>query len=283
MICNNFNMKHLIIFSCALLSLLAACKQDSSSKSGNLPDAQKDKIVELAGNWISIDFCSRASQYGSVLGAMNYGHKPYAYSVTFSPVFPDSVECSNGVKTWKLPITIKADTVEVKGARPENKSVFLIVDLQGREKQLTMFDPAPSGMEMDKFIKSKAGSKNGYTDFLAALNHNMFNGVYTEVGKPKPADDKRIQFTPGGYIMEFKDYDRYELCTAGDCFFLGPDQDVMTLRQSKKEDSAKSFMYKFSNHNDTLRLYDLIHVNPDDKYSYKLGKQAYAFARKPAE
>jgi len=38
-------------------------------------------------------------------------------------------------------MTIKADTVELKGARPENKSVYLIVDLQGREKQLTMFDP----------------------------------------------------------------------------------------------------------------------------------------------
>jgi len=136
---------------------------------------------------------------------------------------------------------------------------------------------------MDKFIKSKAGSKNGYGDFLAALNHNMFSGTYTEVGKPKSTDDKKIQFTPGGYIMEFKDYDRYELCTGGDCFFLGPDQDIMTLRQSKKDDSAKSFMYKFSNKNDTLRLFELIHVNPDDKYSYKLGKQAYAFARKTAE
>ena len=130
---------------------------------------------------------------------------------------------------------------------------------------------------MDRFVKSRANARDGYMAFLVALNHNVFGGTLTPLGKGASA---QVMFTPGGFIQGMSDYDRYELCTAGDCFVAGDRVDVVTFSKSKKEGSAKMFGFKYSAQNDTLTIYNLLNKNPKEKGAYAVGGVAYRFLRK---
>ncbi|MBU6341451.1 MAG: hypothetical protein KGS48_08170 [Bacteroidetes bacterium] len=265
-----------------LLAILwTGCASDAGQTKGSKgPNSPEEVLNALAGHWVNIDFCGRANQYGSVLQAMNETHLPYAYAFSFSPVFKDSVECFNGFENFKLPFKMRADTLEIVGARGEKTSIFMVLGNKEKEMDITVFDAAPSGTYIDRYIKSKAGAADGYRSFLTALNHNLFSGAFTRVGKPS---ENNILFTPGGFIQKFKDYDRYEICTGGDCFVAGPYLDVITLRNSKKEGSEKICSFKYSAKHDTLTIYNLVEQNPEEKGTFVLGKPLYAFTRKPAE
>ncbi len=79
--------KYLLFVALIISISFAACKQDKTGgaqQSSALPTAD---ITHLTGHWIAMDFVSRANQYGSVLGAMNNAHAPYAFTVTFDPAF----------------------------------------------------------------------------------------------------------------------------------------------------------------------------------------------------
>ncbi len=92
-----------------------------------------------------------------------------------------------------------------------------------------------------------------------------------------------IQFTPGGFIMNWEPFDRYEVCTNGDCFMAGNEIDVMTVSKSTVENSEKYYGFRYSALNDTLTLYNLATTNPDEKGTYQPKGIAYQFFRKPAE
>lgn len=260
-----------------LLATLAftACKQDGGDKAAT--STEQANTTNLAGHWIAMDFCSRADQYGSVLGAMNNAHKPYSYSLTFNPDKPDSVFCYNGFETWALPVVIDADTIEMKNAGQNNKSVFLIYNSTD-DKSLTMFDGTSGSTHMDKFIKSKAGAQTGPLSFNVALNHNLFNGTFTRVGGKS---DEKIQLTPGGVVMNLEPYKRYEICTGGDCFMTLEPIDVITLASAVNGEVKKTYMgFKYNAQNDTLRIYNLVNTNPEEKGAYAIGKPAYTLIRK---
>lgn len=265
-----------------LLTLaLFACKNDpKSAEQGQNTQAsaatEHANATVLAGQWIALDFCAYANQYGSVIAAMNNAHLPYAYALTFNPAKPDSVECFNAAESWMLPLRYKVDTVEIVGARP-GKSIFLVYHSNG-EKDITMIDPTGQRVQMDHFIKSKAGASDGFKAFVTALNHHLFDGVFTPIGKN--SSDK-IMFTPGGFLQGLKAYDRYDVCTGGDCLVTGQDIDVMTLFDSKNEEkTSKMFGFRYNGHNDTLTIYNLINTNPAEKGVYKVGTPAYKFSRK---
>ena len=179
-----------------------------------------------------MDFCSRANQYGSVLGAMHYAHVPYCYAFEVNPERPDSVVCYNGFETFSLAAKYSGDTLLLLNARP-GKNIYLIYNSQD-DKSITMFDATTDQAQMDQFVKSKAHARDGYTAFLVALNHNVFGGTLTPLGKGASG---QVMFTPGGIIQGISDYDRYELCTAGDCFVTGSKMDVVTLIKRRKEGS----------------------------------------------
>ncbi|MBV6442080.1 MAG: hypothetical protein DYG98_01990 [Haliscomenobacteraceae bacterium CHB4] len=265
-----------LLFSILLIALICtACKRDSKT-AGSTAATLTASPELLGGHWIAMDFCSRANQYGSVLQAMNNAHLPYAYAMTFNPGQPDSVTCYNGFETWNLPVKYNADTLELVGAR-QGKSVYLVYDSQ-QEKDLTMFDATTGRVQMDKFIKSRSEeAKDGYSAFLTALNHNVLGGLFTPVGKGASGD---VQFSPGGFIQGLKDYNRYELCTAGDCFVAGQDVDVVTFYNSKVENSNRFMGYRFSAQNDTLSIFNLASTNPDEKGAYKINGVAYKLVRK---
>ena len=270
-------MKNTIFVLGILALFLAACKPDSKS-TAETAGTSIDTRTLLAGHWVALDFCSRANQYGSVLAAMNNAHLPYAFAVSFDPNKPDSAICYNGIEKWALPVKITADTIEMLNARP-GKSVFLIYHSQGN-KEMSMFDGTTGTMQLDKFIKSKANARDGYLAFTVALNHNLFNGVFTQLGK---GGKNNIQFTPGGFIMNWGPFDRYEVCTNGDCFMAGNEIDVMTVSKSTVENSEKYYGFRYSAQNDTLTLYNLATTNPDEKGTYQPKGIAYQFFRKPAE
>jgi hypothetical protein len=257
----------------SLVFLFISCKNDPAANNGAVVPLEHANPVNLAGHWIPIDFCARANQYQSVLKAMNNAHLPYTYAITFSVDQPDSVTCYNGFETWKLAAKINVDTIELLEARP-GKSVYLVYD--PASKDITMFDGTTNaGTQMDRMIKSKANSPTGYLAFTTALNHNLFEGNFFPIGQKT---DKPVTFTPGGYIMNFEDYNRYAPCTGGDCFMMGDVMDVVTFATTKVKDSQKLFGFKFSNNGDTLSFYNL--KISDTEKAAQLGGVAYRFLRK---
>lgn len=210
---------------------------------------------------------------------MTNAHLPYAYAFSFDPNKPDSVTCFNGMEEWALPVKFKDDTLELVGATA-NKSVFLVYH-SGSTKEISMYDGTKGPVRLDRFIKSNANARDGYTAFAAALNHNLFSGSFSRASKGLGKEN--IVFSPGGFILNWDQYNRYQVCTNGDCFVMGNDMDVITLSNSKKENSTMMYGFKYSAANDTLTLYNLINTNPDEKGAYKLGKPAFTLLRKPAE
>ncbi len=268
------------LFALFILTLFA-CKNETSTNTdpNRPPNFQAGDVASpttLAGFWINLDFCARASQYGSVLQTMNNFHLPYAYAFAFNPGNPDSVTCYNAYESWNLPVKFKQDTLELMGA-VQGKSIFLNYHSQG-EKDMTMFDNSAGVTKMDRFIKSRAGTKDGYSAFTTALNHHLFSGVFTPIGK---GSGQKVSFTPGGFLQGVKEFDRFEVCTGGDCFVAGQDIDVVTFYDAKKgkEASQKFFGYRYNGQNDTLSIYNMVNTNPEEKGGYKVGPLAYKFAR----
>ncbi|MBN8684677.1 MAG: hypothetical protein J0L99_18645 [Chitinophagales bacterium] len=260
----------------ALLLAFAACKSDTKTGADAPPNpsAQEDPTA-LAGHWFPMDFCARANQYGSVLAAMNNGHLPYAYAITFGATKTDSVTCYDGIKSWKLAAKFNVDTVELQNAF-QGKSVFLVYDSKGN-KEMTMFNTTKGRTEMDRFIKSRATTDDGYKAFLIALNHNVLQGNFKPVGKG--ASTEAVQFSSGGTINNLKEYNRYRLCTGGDCFVAGDQYDVITLMRSDDANSPKDFAFKYNGQNDTLSIYQLSKNPADEKAAATVGALVYRFAR----
>lgn len=269
-------------FTLILLLCVAfgACKQESkqtaSAASEQTPEAPPASPLQLGGQWIAMDFCSRANQYGSVLAAMDNAHLPYCFAFDVNPDRPDSVTCYNGFEEFNLAAKYLHDTLILLNARP-GKHLFLVFDSKG-DRSLTMFDATTDQAQTDRFVKSQANARDAYAAFMVALNHNLFGGTLTQMGKGASA---QVMFTPGGLIKGMSEYDRYEVCTAGDCFVAGSRVDVMTLKKQKGESSVeKMFGFRYSAQNDTLTLYNLLNKNPKEKGAYILGGVAYRFLRK---
>ncbi|HNE30552.1 MAG TPA: hypothetical protein PLW66_15365 [Saprospiraceae bacterium] len=268
-----------LLFAALIASItFAACKQDKTGGAQQSSAQPTADITHLTGHWIAMDFISRANQYGSVLAAMNNAHAPYAFTVTFDSAFGDSVMCYNGMESYKLPYTIRVDTIELKGAR-QGKSIFMIYDSQAQgQKDMTMFDGTMAKTQIDRFIRSNSTVRDGYLAFLLALNHNLFSGQFTSLRKSNIKGP--VVFAPTGALQNLPEYDRYELCTAGDCFVTGDEIDVIELYNSKQPDNRNFFGYRYGIDNDTLTIYNLINEKPDEKGAYKVGGVAYQFLRK---
>ncbi len=272
-------MKKTILLFGILAVVIAACQQDSANSGAQQSGDIVASPTILAGQWIAMDFCARANQYGSVLGAMNNAHRPYAYAFEFTPNNPDSVICYNGFETWTLPVKYNKDTLEVMGAS-QGKSVFLLYQSQGN-KEMTLFDGTQGSMIMERFVKSKAGTKDGYVAFAAALNHNLFNGAIIPLGKDAGRDT--LLFTPGGFIMNWKAYDQYSFCTGGDCFVTEEPMDVITLSRSDTPGSEKMYGFRYNGTNDTLTFYNIVNTRPEEKFAYEIKAPAYKFYRIPQQ
>jgi hypothetical protein len=270
-----------LIFLNACILLAVSCQNDApSSGSPNAKTIETSPVAspkQLGGQWFCMDFCSRAGQYGSVLGAINNAHVPYAFAFEVNPERPDSIVMHNGFERWALKARYNVDTVELKDARP-GKSIFLVFDSKG-DRSITMFDGTTGSTQLDKFQKSKASTPDAYGAFITALNHQLFGGTMAPVGKnAKVAND--VQFKSGGFLEGLKEFDRYEVCTAGDCFVTGSTLDVISLSNSKNKDEFKLFGFKYSKQNDTLTLFNLINNKPDEKGAFTVGTPAYKFSRK---
>ncbi|MBL7795618.1 MAG: hypothetical protein JNJ90_03865 [Saprospiraceae bacterium] len=268
-------MKYTILLLSMLL-LAASCKQDKPGAADQTTDDAQTTRTALAGYWIAMDFCSRANQYGSVLGAMNNAHIPYAYAYEFDPNKPDSVICYNGFETWLLPVAIDKDTIEVKGAG-QGKSIYLMYQSKGN-KEITSFDGTQGSVKMDRYVKSKAEVTNGYAAFTAALNHNLFGGILLPIGSRDT-----VIFAPDGFILKWKTYNKYNVCTGGDCFVAEEAMDVITLSDNNKPGSEKMYGFKYNGTNDTLTFYNLVNTKPDEKFAYEIKGPAFKFRRVPPQ
>lgn len=270
---NNMNKYIFIALSSAALAYVA-CQNDTKAgdKQAGTP-ASGAALNAIAGNWIAIDFCSFAGKHGSVLKAMNSTHKPYAYAVTLSSHKPDSALCFNGMESYYLPIKIKGDTlVELIGARP-GKSIFLEYHPSGN-KDMTMYDGTLGPAVTNQMIKARNNDKSGYESFLTALNHHLFPGNFHTKG-----NRTAVQFTSEGEISGLPEYDRFEVCTAGDCFMAAQEIDVISFKNSKTPETVDYYGYRFSEDLKDLTIFELINAKPDEKGTYQVGKAKYTLTR----
>ena len=263
-------MRTILAFGVLLLLTLAACKNDSKSNNSN---AEQTSATTLAGFWVPIDFCARAGKEGSVLKAMNNYNKPYSYALGFDSANPDSVSCFNGFEKWKMPVIYRKDTLEIPNVNG-NLSIYLIYDPE-TNKDLTMFNGVHGRTEINRYTLSRTQSMNGYEAFLTALNNSMMGGNFQSAGK----GGEQVRFTPDGTVKGLKDYDKYELCTGGDCVVM-QDLDVITMKDSKKPGSDQMFGYRFSAKKDSLLIYNLINQNPQEKGNYAVGTVAHTLVKK---
>lgn len=257
------------------LSLLA-CKQDPSRPeavpgTSGTATAQKNPD-QLIGQWIDLDFCARANQYGSVLETQKFSHKPYAYAYEFKADVRDSVYCGDSERIWALPIAIKDDTIEIKDAR-DGKSIFMVFN-SGGERDISTFDATSGSVKMDRYIRSNAGARDANVAFSAALNHHIFNGILL----PDNSRDT-VLFTPGGYIQRWAPYDRYVVCAGGPCFVASNNADIITMYNTKKPGSEQKFAFRFNQQRDSLYLHNL---NIPAQGEATVGGVAYRFRRKPS-
>ena len=149
------NKVNFLLFNLLIVSLFA-CKNETQNVDPNRPaNFQAGEMASpkvMAGFWIDLDFCARASQYGSVLQTMNNSNLPYAYAFTINPGNPDSITCFNAFESWNLPLKYNKDTLEIVGAI-KGKSIFLVYHSQG-DRDMTMFDNSSGSTHMDNFVKS---------------------------------------------------------------------------------------------------------------------------------
>ena len=108
-----------------------------------------------------------------------------------------------------------------------------------------------------------SGSKSNTKVFLAGQSHlwqlGTINGACSTVN--------------------LKDYNRYMLCTGGDCFVTGDQYDIITLMRSDDANSPKDFAFKYNGQNDTLSIYQLLKNPADEKAAASVGPLVYRFAR----
>ena len=249
-----------------LLLIASACKNDKSDNKTDAAAGQTASPEQLTGHWISRDFISRVSQYGSVIQTINNSHRPYAYGMTFNPSIPDSIMCFDGQKSWNLPVVYDHDTLEMKGAN-SGKSIFMMFDGKQRERTLTMINSTNGRAEMDVFIKAKGDIQNAEQAFRVAVNHNSLGGRFTPLSKGA----QTLTFIPEGKVSGMPGLDRYEICLVGDCFVGGNNFDVVTFSNSREENSNKLMGFTLGNTNDTLTLYNLINPKPGEKVAQTLG------------
>lgn len=233
------------------------------------------RLAPLYGNWIAIDFCAYCSQYGSVLTAMNNTHLPYAFALTFKESDRDSVLCYNATESWKRPIRFTADTlIEILDARRTGKSVFVAYSPSGN-KDLTMYDATQAKTSLDRFTKTNVPEKTGAEAFKTALNHQLMGGEFASTGKSRGT----VRFLPTGEITGLEGYDRYEICTGGNCFIAGQDSDVLILSDSKGQKPPLYAGFKFDPNRTALTLYELKNEKSDQKGSARPGATLYKFTR----
>ena len=257
-------MRKFFAFGILALLVFAACKND---KKGGY-SAEITNATTLAGFWVPADFCARAAKEGSVLKVMNNYTRPYAYALGFDSAIPDSVTCFNGVEKWRMPVIFRKDTIEIPKADGK-LSIFLVYDPE-TNKDLTMFDGTSGKTAINRFTLSKSQAMDGYTAFLLELNNLMMRGNFKSTSKGA----NEVRFEPGGRLRGIDGYDKYELCTGGDCVVM-KDMDVITFSNSQKPDSETMFGFKFLGKRDTLQIYNLINQNPAEKGNYALGTIAH--------
>lgn len=257
-------MRNFFAFGILVLLALAACKNE---KTGGF-SSEKTNATSLSGFWVSADFCARAGKEGSVLKAMNNYNKPYAYAFGFDSSNPDSVSCFNGIEKWKMPVIYRKDTLEIPKA-DGRLSVYLVYDPE-TNKDLTLFDGTSGKTNINRYTLSKSQVVDGYTAFEMELNTMVMRGNFKSTSK----NPYEVRFEPGGRLRGIDGYDKYKLCTGGDCVVM-QDMDVVTFSSTEKPNSEKMFGYKFLGKRDTLQIFNLINQNPAEKANYVAGTVAH--------
>jgi hypothetical protein len=243
-------MKYFLFLTFAFLF---SCKNEPKTTKTSSINASN---VMLAGNWLAIDFIARASDAQSTVKAKENNMEPYAYAFSFTNALKDSVNCFNESKTWRLPVRFNVDTVEIKNATPEGKSVYLVYH-SGTDKTMDLINTTSNTPTIQRFTRTQAVLMEPYVAFNIALNTNFFRTKYQLINK-KDAD---VIFGQDGQVTGLPNIDFFRLCIAGNCRVAGEFHDVIYLGNSKTK-TGEFYEFRSSVQRDSFFIYNLKSETP---------------------
>jgi hypothetical protein len=254
--------------------LFFACKNDPktgpNTTNGSSINASNDV---LTGNWVAADFISRAGTNGSLVKAKENNMNPYALAFNFSSKIKDSVTCYDSRKNWRLPVRINVDTVEIKGATSDGKSVYLIYH-SSTDKSIDLINTTGTAPTIQRFTRTKAAEMDAFVAFNMALNVNFFNKKYKLTGKK----NTEVTFSHDGEVQGLPSVNFYRLCTGGDCMVAGEFQDIIYMGDSKTR-TGDYYGFRSSVQQDSLIIYKMKPENTTEKKNYKITGTAFSLLK----
>lgn len=251
-------MKYLLYASIFFLPIFISCKNadtESESKACNLSGKYFNRTV--------LDQCP---------AKMPADIPYYALELTFKS--NDSVDISNGVEKYRLPIVKGEKDCQFKIV---NATQFgdMIFEVKG-DSLLQLFDTAWTKVgTTSSFLRSYSTSRENWS-FENYLNNCAIAGSYTITsadGKSSP-----VYFLPNGQVSGIKPYLSYELCYAGDC--LEETETSSTLIEFMDDKGGKVlFAYKKPEGQSSIQFFSIGEPKSDVKGERTIG--ALAFEVKP--
>jgi hypothetical protein len=259
-------MKYFLFFS---IALLVSCKNDPKITNSSSSSATN---FTLAGNWLAVDFIARASDNQSTVKAKENNMEPYAYAFSFTNELKDSINCFNETKAWRLPVRFNVDTVEIKNATPEGKSVYLVYH-PSTDKSIDLINTASTSPTIQRFTRTNAVQMEPYVAFNMALNSNFFRTKYKLANK----NATEVIFGQDGQVTGLPNVDFFRLCIGGDCRVEF--KDVIYLGDSKTK-KGEFFAFRSSVQHDSLLIYNLKSKTPEIKKSSEIVSIAHTLLSK---
>jgi hypothetical protein len=268
-------MKFNVVLTFFAIIIFLSCKNDPivSKNKGNASTshASNDRLL---GNWLATDFISRAMASASIVNAKNNNMEPYALAFSFNYQLKDSVNCFDSRRNWRLPVRFNVDTVEIKNATSEGKSIFMVYN-SGTDQSIDLINTTGASPTIQRFTRTRTAEMDAFTAFNMALNVGFFKNEFTLAGK----SGNKVTFLQDGQVTGLSGIDFYRLCTGGDCMVAGEFQDVIYLGNSELK-KGDFYGFRSSVQRDSFLIYKMKSDEPIEKKNYKITGTAFTLLRK---
>ena len=224
---------------------------------------------QLWGHWVCVDYIELVKARKTIRSLTN---RPVFLEVVFNPAYGDSALLVTGYNKILTPYKrIGTDSILIKNKRTQtNLVLFASNGLQSLELKDSLVGEKDKSLHSWVFKKTSGIKKQKKSDLSKHINNSILSGTYTN------AANQTINFIENGTINGWKLFNKYEVCTGGDCFMLTHSSlDIITLRQ---KDIKKQYAF-WQKSNDSLYLYHLEKINDDFFYNYQPKEVAFAFKK----
>lgn len=224
-------MNQYILFILFIAIGFAACKSDkevdnSPQKTTTKTTKSSKSTAKYRGHWIDKEFMENMEKHHSVAAV---GALPSIIELTFPAVLGDSATLVSGNKTRKTLFQSKeADIFTFDEGK-------LLYENIGEQERLTFTDKANKTHILIRVGDDEVGADGKAIQPI--VNKHTVVGDYFMLDKKGKKGEDFIIFKPNGGIIGMEEFNKYEICVAGDCRKLLTDKkDVMYLSRDGKGD-----------------------------------------------